>query len=100
MQLAKNGSVALQLGNMRLAEKYLMKAKQMLPNLSRVWGNLATLEANKGYTERADLYRKRMELLEQGIFVKDNHVANESRDINTMLEQKYRFLFIMWYKTI
>lgn len=99
MQLAKNGSIALQLGNMQLAEKCLMQAKHMLPNLSRVWGNLATIEAYKGNTEKTKLYRKRMNLLEQGIFIKDNYVSNEEQDIKKMLEQKYLFLFMMWYKT-
>lgn len=99
MQFAKNGSVALQLGNIQLAEKYLIQAKLMLPNLSRVWGNLAVIEADKGNTEKANLYRKRMHILEQGIFIKDSCTPNEKQDIKTILEQKYQFLFMMWYKT-
>lgn len=99
IQLAKNGSIALQLGNMHLAEKYLMQAKKMLPNLSRVWGNLATIEAYKGNVGKTKLYRKRMNLLEQGIFIKDDYALNENRDIKMILEQKYQFLFMMWYKT-
>lgn len=99
IRLAKYGSIALQLGDIELAETYLTQANQQLPNRSRVWGNLATIEADKGNTEKAELYRKRMNLLEQGIFVKEEYVTDDKQDVETMQEQMYRFLFTIWYKT-
>lgn len=99
IQSAKYGSIALQLGDIQLAETYLTQANLQLPNLSRVWGNLATLEAGKGHTEKAGLYHKRMNLLEQGIFIKEDYGTDKKQDVETMINEGYRFLFTMWYKT-
>ena len=99
IQLAKYGSIALQLGDMQLAEKYLTQANKQLPNLSRVWGNLAAIEAKKSNDVKGMLYRKRMNLLEQGIFIEEDPTLRKKPDIETMLRHDYRFLFTVWYKT-
>ncbi len=99
IQLAKYGSVALSLGDRQLAEQYLTTANRQLPNLSRVWGNLAIIEADKGNTDMAELYNRRMNLLEQGIFAQKVHSENNKQDIKKILNQDYRFLFFVWYNT-
>ena len=97
--LAKYGSVALSLGEKHLAEQYLTTANTLLPNLSRVWGNLATIEADKGNINTAELYNRRMNLLEQGIFAQNAYPKNNKQDIKKTLNQDYRFLFFVWYNT-
>jgi len=98
MQLAKYGSVAIHLGDTLLAAKYLSYANTLLPNLSRVWGNLATIEKGKGNTATAEVYKRRMCLLEQGVFAKQYEPLPKA-NINIMLEQDYSFLFLAWYRS-
>ena len=99
MQLAKYGSIALQLGDTLMAEDYLVQANRMLPNLSRVWGNLATVEESKGNTETAQLYRQRMDLIERGIFAIGTDTPQERVNDESPEEREYEFLFMIWYKT-
>lgn len=101
IRLAKYGSVALQTGETELAEQYLDEANRLLPNLSRVWYNLAILMEQKGMPEKADEYRRKGNFIEQGVFVlqKDEESPVPAKEIDQFLDCSYPFLFSIWYRS-
>lgn len=100
IRLAKYGSVALQLEQTGLAEDYLREANRLLPNLSRVWFNLALLLEKQGKWEEADLYRKKGRLIELGVLSKDEaYIPVPVKNIKHFLYKTYPLLFGVWYRS-
>ena len=98
IELAKWGSIALQLGKNDLALSYLNEVSKQLPNLSRVWFNLASILEKEGKLEQASLYRQRGSIMELGVFSKDrSYMPPVEQDINKIINEQYSFLFNLWY---
>lgn len=98
IELAKWGSIALQLGKNDLALSYLNEVSKQLPNLSRVWFNLASILEKEGKLEQASLYRQRGSIMELGVFSKDrSYMPSVEQDINKIINEQYSFLFNLWY---
>lgn len=97
---AKLGSVALHIGDIARAEKYLSEAARQMPGLSRVWSNLANISESKGDAQGAALYRKRYNLTENGILGgRDAILPERQADITPLLDGKIQMLHTIWYRT-
>ena len=92
------GSIAIQLGKNDLALSYFNEVSKQLPNLSRVWFNLASILEKEGKLEQASLYRQRGSIMELGVFSKDrSYMPPVEQDINKIINEQYSFLFNLWY---
>lgn len=98
VQMAKYGSIALQLGDTVLAEKYLRMAIREIPSFPQVWNNLSIIEENKGNKGTAELYHRRKNLIEFGIFFDESVLQQKETIEEPLLYDKYKFLFMKWYQ--
>ena len=98
IDLAKYGSIAMQLGDFETAEFYLFSSNEQLPNLSRVWFNLACIYERKGLVDKAYQYNRMGRVTAQGIFTGNDYKPAEEKNIEDLIWKQYRFLFEVWYK--
>ena len=82
----------------RFSTVLLNEVSKQLPNLSRVWFNLASILEKEGKLEQASLYRQRGSIMELGVFSKDrSYMPPVEQDINKIINEQYSFLFNLWY---
>ena len=99
INLAKYGSIAMQLDDYETAELYLVRSNAQLPNLPKVWFNMACIYERKGLVNKANQCICIGKLIEQGIFPDENYIPTKSINIKDLIWNQYRFLFKVWYKT-
>ncbi len=88
----------MQLGDFETAEFYLFSSNEQLPNLSRVWFNLAYIYERKGLVDKAYQYNRMGKVTSGGIFTGSDYKPSEEKNIEGLIWKQYRFLFEVWYK--
>lgn len=98
---ARQGYLAMRLGDTATAESRLLAATSAMPSYSTPWKLLAEINSARGDTATANLYKRRFRLLDYGIL--HSSTASETEPVHQTVSPQWNRITVkyrIWHNTV